>query len=96
MAQFLYKWCTYGEITTEQNHARDSSKNVRFLCYEGFSIFTIDFKGSENVIFANISISQKVKPNQKSRVRFFTTLLHSNKLKSKNFVTFGVQAQSWS
>ena len=60
------------------------SKNVRFLCYEKFSIFSTDFKGNKNVIQVNKS---KSKRNQKSRTLFFTTL-HSNKLKSKIMVKF--------
>ena len=30
--------CTLGETTSEQNRARDYSKNVRFLCYEGSDV----------------------------------------------------------
>ena len=38
------------KITAEQSSAHDSSKNVQFLCYEGFSIFRTDLKGNKNVI----------------------------------------------
>ena len=51
------------EITTEQNPARNFSENVRFLCYDGFSIFSADFKGDKNVILVNISISENVIEN---------------------------------
>ena len=51
------------------------SKNVRFLCYEGFFIST-DFKGNIGQYL------KKLKRNQKLRARIFATL-HSNKLKSK-------------
>ena len=34
----------FEERTAKQNHACDSSKNLQFLCYEGFSIFCIEFK----------------------------------------------------
>ena len=53
-------------------------KNARFLCCEGLSIFSTDFKGYKNVILTNIS----KKRNQKSRARYFTTP-HSNQLMSK-------------
>ena len=49
---------------SEQNRAYDSSKNVRFLCYEGFSIFSTNFKGNKNVILANISKSKNVIKNR--------------------------------
>ena len=37
-------------ILAKQDRARDSSKNIRFLCYEGSSIFSTDFKRNKNVI----------------------------------------------
>ena len=33
-------------------------QNVRFLCYQGFSIFSTDFKGNKNLIQVNISKSK--------------------------------------
>ena len=65
------------EITTQQNHAYDYSKNVQFLRYEGVSIFSTNFKGNKIGQYL-----RKSKRNQKSRESFFTTL-HSDKLKSK-------------
>ena len=47
-------------MTAEQDHARDSSENVRFLCYKGFSILSTDFKGNKNVILFNISRKNNV------------------------------------
>ena len=43
------------ETTSEQNCACNTSKNVQFLCYEGFCIFITNFKGNKNVILASIS-----------------------------------------
>ena len=47
----------------EQNCARNSSKNVGLLCYEGFSFFSTDFKGNRNEIYANISSSKNLIKN---------------------------------
>ena len=38
------------ETTAEQNCACDFSKNVWFLCYEGFSISSTNLKGNKNVM----------------------------------------------
>ena len=54
----------FKEIVSEQNHARDFSKNVRFLYYEVFSIFSVSFKGNKNLIKANISKKKKVRKNR--------------------------------
>ena len=37
---------------------------LSFLCYEGFSIFSTDFKGNKNVIVANISKSKNIIKNR--------------------------------
>ena len=40
----------FEERTAKQNHTRDSSKNLQFLCHEGFSIFCMEFKEKKSNI----------------------------------------------
>ena len=76
------------ETTSEQNHVRDSSKNVRFLCYEGFSIFSADFKGNKNVILANISKSKNVIKNRGHSFLLLSNLTSWSQEELKHFVAF--------
>ena len=76
------------ETTSEQNRACDSSKNVRFLCYEGFSIFSTDFKGNKNVILANISKSKNVIKNRRHDFLLLFNLTSWSQKQLKNFVAF--------
>ena len=78
----------WGNNSWANRKPRDSSKNVRFLCYEGFSIFSNNFKGNKNVTLANISKSKNVINNRRHGFILLLILTSWSKKQLKNFVDF--------